>query len=52
MRWDHVVAWVDEQWLPLTPGGLGVVDSITPLLLVSFGVTRSLATLGSSAGGW
>jgi uncharacterized protein (TIRG00374 family) len=32
--------------LPLTPGGLGVVDSITPLLLVGFGVTRSEATLG------
>jgi uncharacterized protein (TIRG00374 family) len=32
--------------LPLTPGGLGVVDSITPLLLVGFGVTRSVATLG------
>ena len=32
--------------LPLTPGGLGVVDSITPLLLVGFGATRSVATLG------
>ena len=32
--------------LPVTPGGLGVVDSVTPLLLVSFGVTRSVATLG------
>ncbi len=32
--------------LPLTPGGLGVVDSLAPLLLVSFGVTRSVATLG------
>ena len=32
--------------LPVTPGGLGVVDSIAPLLLVSFGVTRSVATLG------
>jgi hypothetical protein len=32
--------------LPVTPGGLGVVDSITPLLLVGFGVTRSVATLG------
>lgn len=32
--------------LPITPGGLGVIDSITPLLLVSFGVTRSVATLG------
>jgi uncharacterized protein (TIRG00374 family) len=32
--------------IPLTPGGLGVVDSLTPLLLVSFGVTRSVATLG------
>jgi uncharacterized protein (TIRG00374 family) len=31
---------------PLTPGGLGVVDSIAPLLLVGFGVTRSVATLG------
>jgi uncharacterized protein (TIRG00374 family) len=32
--------------LPITPGGLGVVDSLAPLLLVSFGVTRSVATLG------
>jgi uncharacterized protein (TIRG00374 family) len=32
--------------LPLTPGGLGVVDSITPLLLTGFGVPGSMATLG------
>jgi uncharacterized protein (TIRG00374 family) len=32
--------------LPITPAGLGVIDSLTPLLLVSFGVTRSVATLG------
>jgi uncharacterized protein (TIRG00374 family) len=32
--------------LPVTPAGLGIIDSITPLLLVSFGVTRSVATLG------
>jgi uncharacterized protein (TIRG00374 family) len=32
--------------LPVTPAGLGVVDSVTPLLLVSFGVTRNVATLG------
>jgi uncharacterized protein (TIRG00374 family) len=32
--------------LPITPGGLGVVDAILPLLLVGFGVTRSVATLG------
>jgi uncharacterized protein (TIRG00374 family) len=32
--------------LPLTPAGLGVIDSLAPLLLVSFGVTRSVATLG------
>jgi uncharacterized protein (TIRG00374 family) len=32
--------------LPITPGGLGVVDTIAPLLLVGFGVTRSVATLG------
>jgi uncharacterized protein (TIRG00374 family) len=32
--------------LPITPGGLGVVDSTAPLLLVGFGVTRSVATLG------
>ncbi len=32
--------------LPVTPAGLGVVDSIAPLLLVSFGVTRGVATLG------
>jgi hypothetical protein len=30
----------------VTPAGLGVVDSVAPLLLVSFGVTRSVATLG------
>ncbi len=32
--------------LPITPAGLGVIDSTAPLLLVSFGVTRSVATLG------
>jgi uncharacterized protein (TIRG00374 family) len=32
--------------LPITPGGLGITDSIAPLLLISFGVTRSVATLG------
>jgi uncharacterized protein (TIRG00374 family) len=32
--------------LPVTPGGLGVIDSIAPLLLVGFGATRSVATLG------
>jgi uncharacterized protein (TIRG00374 family) len=32
--------------LPVTPGGLGVIDSLAPLLLVSFGITRSVATLG------
>src|SRR6201995_2960924 len=32
--------------LPIPPAGLGVVDSITPLLLVGFGVTKSVATLG------
>jgi uncharacterized protein (TIRG00374 family) len=32
--------------LPVSPGGLGIIDSIAPLLLVSFGVTRSVATLG------
>jgi uncharacterized protein (TIRG00374 family) len=32
--------------VPVTPGGLGVIDSTAPLLLVSFGVTRSVATLG------
>jgi uncharacterized protein (TIRG00374 family) len=32
--------------LPISPGGLGVVDSLAPLLLVGFGTTRSVATLG------
>jgi uncharacterized protein (TIRG00374 family) len=32
--------------IPLTPGGLGVVDSVTPLLLHGFGVPLSVATLG------
>lgn len=29
--------------IPLTPAGLGVIDATTPALLVSFGVTRSVA---------
>jgi uncharacterized protein (TIRG00374 family) len=32
--------------LPITPAGLGVIDSLAPLLLISFGLTRSVATLG------
>ena len=32
--------------VPVTPGGLGIIDTTAPLLLVSFGVTRSVATLG------
>jgi uncharacterized protein (TIRG00374 family) len=32
--------------IPVTPAGLGVIDSVTPVLLVSFGLTRSVATLG------
>ena len=32
--------------IPLTPGGLGIIDTLTPVLLVGFGLTRSVATLG------
>jgi uncharacterized protein (TIRG00374 family) len=32
--------------IPITPGGLGIIDTVTPVLLVSFGLTRSVATLG------
>ena len=32
--------------IPITPAGLGVIDSVTPVLLVGFGLTRSVATLG------
>ena len=32
--------------IPITPAGLGVIDSVTPVLLVSFGLTRNVATLG------
>jgi hypothetical protein len=32
--------------LPITPGGLGVVDSIAPALLLGFGVPGGVATLG------
>ncbi|MHB1973126.1 MAG: lysylphosphatidylglycerol synthase transmembrane domain-containing protein [Acidimicrobiales bacterium] len=31
--------------IPVTPGGLGLIDAAAPALLVSFGVTRSPATL-------
>jgi uncharacterized protein (TIRG00374 family) len=32
--------------IPITPGGLGIIDTVTPVLLVGFGLTRSVATLG------
>jgi len=32
--------------IPVTPGGLGIIDTVTPVLLVGFGLTRSVATLG------
>ncbi len=32
--------------IPVSPAGLGIIDSVTPVLLVSFGLTRSVATLG------
>lgn len=32
--------------IPVTPGGLGIIDTLTPVLLVGFGLTRSVATLG------
>jgi hypothetical protein len=32
--------------VPVTPGGLGVIDSLAPLLLVGFGLPRNIATLG------
>ena len=32
--------------IPLTPGGLGIINTVTPVLLVGFGLTRSVATLG------
>jgi hypothetical protein len=32
--------------VPVTPGGLGVIDSVAPLLLGGFGVPQTIATLG------
>jgi uncharacterized protein (TIRG00374 family) len=32
--------------IPITPGGLGIIDTLTPVLLIGFGLTRSVATLG------
>ena len=32
--------------IPVSPAGLGVIDSVTPVLLIGFGLTRSVATLG------
>jgi uncharacterized protein (TIRG00374 family) len=32
--------------IPVTPGGLGIIDTVTPVLLVGFGLTSSVATLG------
>jgi len=38
--------------LPITPGGLGVVDSIAPVLLVGSVFPGARPRSGSSAGGW
>lgn len=32
--------------IPITPGGLGIIDATTPALLVSFGVAKTTATFG------
>jgi uncharacterized protein (TIRG00374 family) len=32
--------------IPITPGGLGIIEASAATLIVSFGVTRSIATLG------
>jgi uncharacterized protein (TIRG00374 family) len=32
--------------IPITPGGLGIIDATTPALLFSFGITKHIATLG------
>jgi uncharacterized protein (TIRG00374 family) len=34
--------------IPITPGGLGIIDGGLPLALVGFGLTRSTAVLGSA----
>jgi uncharacterized protein (TIRG00374 family) len=31
--------------VPITPGGLGIIEALTATLLVTFGLTRSVATL-------
>ena len=36
--------------IPITPGGLGIIDTLTPFLLVGFGLTRSLAWEGIGVG--
>ena len=33
-------------WLPITPGGLGIVEGVLVPLLVAFGATRAVAILG------
>jgi uncharacterized membrane protein YbhN (UPF0104 family) len=32
--------------IPVTPGGLGIIEALAATLLVSFGVPRNVATLG------
>jgi putative heme transporter len=34
--------------VPITPGGLGIIDGGLPLALIGFGLTRSTAVLGSA----
>lgn len=38
--------------IPVIPGGLGIIDTVTPSLPAGFGPTGGVATLGCSAGGW
>jgi hypothetical protein len=34
--------------VPITPGGLGIIDGGLPLALIGFGLTRSTAVLGTA----
>jgi hypothetical protein len=34
--------------IPITPGGLGIIDGVLPVVLVGFGLPRSTAVLGTA----
>jgi hypothetical protein len=52
LRWDHIVAWVDEQWQPAGEAGFDQrISKISPVSLTTTTLTDGTRLLASGASG-